>query len=85
MQTIQRVTGTFVRHNWKEVTEGVATGKTYIVENHGKQEAAVVSPKRMEVTGGKEFDLDAYFARLKNRPKLSLKQINQQLARSPEL
>ncbi len=85
MKTLEKINGTFVRHNWKAVAKGLAEGKTFIVENHGKREAIVVAPDRLEADYPTGFDLDAYFARLKQQPKITLAKINSRLARSPEL
>ena len=84
MKTFERINGTFVRHNWKAVMEGLAEGKTFLVENHGKREAVVMSPDKADRkdTG---FDLEAYFERLKKKPAIPLSKINATLARSPEL
>lgn len=83
MKTFERINGTFVRHNWKAVTEGLAAGKTYLVENHGRREAVVMSPAEAD-RKRPEFDLDAYFERLKKQPVVTLAEINASLARSPE-
>jgi hypothetical protein len=85
VKTLERITGTFVRHNWKAITEGLAEGKTYLVENHGKREAVVVSPDEAETPKASGFDLDGYFERLKKKPVISLSNINATLERSPEL
>jgi hypothetical protein len=85
MKTFERINGTFVRHNWKAVMEGLAEGKTFLVENHGKREAVVISPEQLEASKRAGLDLDAYFARLKKKPAVSLSKINASLARSPEL
>ena len=84
MKTFERINGTFVRHNWKAVVEGLAAGKTFMVENHGKREAVVMSPDEADRkdTG---FDLEAYFERLKKQPAVTLAEVNAALARSPEL
>ncbi len=66
MKTATRISSTFVRHNWKSVAKGIATGKTYVVENHGVPEAVVTSPGTL-VTSGE--DVDAYFKGvMKRRP-----------------
>jgi hypothetical protein len=85
MKTLQRISGTFVRHNWKAVTKGLVEGKTFLVENHGKREAVVMSPEAVDSPKRGGFDLDAYFKRLKQRPVISLSKINASLVRSPEL
>jgi hypothetical protein len=85
MKTLETVSGTFVRHNWKDIIAGVAAGKCFLVENHGRKEALVISPETLEQPQTSGFDLDEYFAGLKKQPKISLEQINATLARSPEL
>ena len=84
MKMFERINGTFVRHNWKAVVEGLAEGKTFLVENHGKREAVVMSPEAAE-RGNAGFDLEAYFERLKKQPAVTLAEVNAALARSPEL
>ena len=84
MKTLERVSGTFVRHNWKAVTEGLANGKTYLVENHGKAEAVVSSPDHLDTPPRGGFDLDAHFARVRKQPAISMSEVNAALARSPE-
>jgi hypothetical protein len=85
MKTFERINGTFVRHNWKAVTKGLVEGKTFLVENHGKREAVVMSPDEVDSPKRGGFDLDAYFKRLKQHPAIRLSKINASLVRSPEL
>ncbi len=84
MKTPERINGTFVRHHWKAVTKGLAEGKTFVVENHGKREAIVMLPDKQPVPKHDTLDLKNYFARLKKQPAVSLSEINAALARSPE-
>ena len=64
MQTIERVNNSFVRHEWKAIADGVAEGRSFLVENHGKPEALIVSPRQMNLPAAPEGDLDAHFDRL---------------------
>jgi hypothetical protein len=84
MKSLQHINGTFVRHNWAEVAAGIAAGKTFLVENHGKPEALLVSPDQA-VAPKAVWDANAYFERLKRKPKVSFDQVNAALARGSEL
>jgi hypothetical protein len=76
MQTIERINSTKVRHEWKNISAGVAAGKTFVVENHGKPEALISAPDKREAT----LNLDDYFARLKKT-----KPVKVEIFRAPEL
>ncbi|MBU6409260.1 MAG: hypothetical protein KGR98_02625 [Verrucomicrobia bacterium] len=82
MRTLEKVTGTFVRHNWKEIVNGVSRGKSYLVENHGRTEAVVVPP---DAALSAALDLEEYFKELKKQPAIKLRRINDSLRRAPEL
>ena len=84
MKTLETINGTFVRHNWKAVTEGLAEGKTFLVENHGKLEAVVSAPDNLDDPKPGTFDLDAHLSRLLKRPAIKMSAVNRALARSPE-
>ncbi len=77
MQTIERINSTKVRHEWKNISAGVAAGKTFVVENHGKPEALISSPDVKREAG---LNLDDYFARLKKTKPMKL-----EIFRAPEL
>lgn len=84
MQTLERINGTYVRHNWKAVTAGLAEGKGYSVENHGKREAVVLPPGALEQTKDGGFDVAAHFARVRRLPVVTQQEVNAALSRSPE-
>lgn len=75
MPVTERITSTQVRHEWKNISAGLAAGKTFSVENHGRIEAIVLPPGK---TSG--FDLAAHFKKLKARPVVPL-----EINRSAEL
>ena len=85
MKSLQHINGTYVRHNWAEVAAGIAAGKTFLVENHGKPEALLVSPDQTVASKTGGFDVAKYFERLQRKPKVSWAKVNAALARSPEL
>ena len=64
MKTVERINNTFVRHEWKTIAAGVAAGRSYLVENHGKPEALIIAPDRGRTGSGPAFDVDAHFARV---------------------
>lgn len=72
MKAVEHINSTFVRHNWKAVTDGIATGKTYVVENHGVPEAVVSAPESLHPA---REDIDAYFARIMAGPPVPLAQV----------
>lgn len=72
MKTIERISSTLIRHNWKSVAEGVAAGKTFIVENHGVPEAVVSAPGDMN---DEPFDVEAHFARVMARKPVPLAKV----------
>jgi hypothetical protein len=84
MQTLERINGTYVRHNWKAVTAGLAEGKAYSVENHGKREAVVLPPGALQDAQKGGFDVGAHFARVRRLTPVTLESVNAALARSPE-
>lgn len=75
MPVTERITSTQVRHEWKNISAGLAAGKSFTVENHGRIEALVLPPG--ETSG---FDVEAYFKKLKAAPVTPL-----EIKRSPEL
>jgi hypothetical protein len=75
----EHVNSTRVRHDWKSIVEGVASGKRYVVENYGQPEAAVIPPHELQAG---EFDLKRFFAEVKASPPLKLE--NVEIARSNE-
>lgn len=74
----EHINSTQVRHEWKSIVQGLASGNCYVVENFGKPEAIVISPQAAD-----KFDLDVYFARVRNLPPVRL--ANVEITRSSEL
>lgn len=77
----QHISSASVRHNWKSIVRGVAAGNRYVVENYGKPEAVVISPKQAGVS--EEFDLDEHFARVRRLPSVRMEDV--EIKRSPEI
>ena len=79
MINVVAISATAVRHQWKEIVAGLASGKVYRVENHGQPEAIVISPEAWSV---KAFDLEAHFRNVLRRRPVALSAV--EVTRSPE-
>lgn len=80
MVDFEAITATAVRHQWKEIVAGLASGKVYRVENHGEPEAIVISPRNWPV---KTTDLEAHFRKVLSRTPTPLAAVEVQ--RAPEV
>ncbi len=77
----EHINSTQVRHKWKSIVRGLASGNRYVVENFGKPEAIVISPN--EKTSATRFDLDDFFVRVRSLPPVRLADV--EITRSSEL
>jgi hypothetical protein len=80
MKVLERISGTRVRHDWRHISRGVAEGKSFLVENHGRPEALISPPPNGRLK--KKFDARTYFAALKKSPAIPLASI--EIVRAPE-
>jgi len=81
MNVLERINGTQVRHDWRRISRGVAEGKSFLVENHGRPEALISPPPNGRLK--KQFDAKSYFAALKNSPAVPLASV--EIVRAPEI
>ncbi len=80
MKILERISGTSVRHDWRSISQGVAEGKSFLVENHGRPEAVISPPVKSRPAG---FEARRYFAALKKSAPVPLSAI--EIRRAPEI